>query len=120
MAKRIPIGLGRSIKRNEDLLRRIVNTKGRKQRQLLTSAPKTLFTTIQRLFRNILSGVIPIPYTLRNPLIKRVAGSSEPDQIIQQSGSGVGAILGAVLPTILSLVIPQVAKLFKKKKKKLK
>lgn len=116
MAKRIPITLGRSIKRNEELLRRIVNTKGKKQRLLLTTAPKTFFTTIQKLFRNILNGVIPIPYTLRHPLIKRVAGSSKPQQIIQQSGSGVGAILGAVLPSILSLLIPQVAKLFKKKR----
>ena len=110
MAKRIPINLGKAIKRHNPLLQNIVKSSGKRRKLLLLHAPRSFYSTVQTLFRNILRGVIPTPYNFKNNLLKRVVNSKTPQRVIQQSGSGIGAILKTVIPIVAS-ILPQ---LFKK------
>ena len=110
MAKRFPVNLGKAVKRHNPLLQNVIKATGRRRRLLLQNAPRSFYSTIQTLFRNVLRGVIPTPYNFRSNLLKRVVNSKTPQRVIQQSGSGIGAILKTVIPIVASL-LPQ---LFKK------
>ena len=102
--------LGKAIKKHDALLQNVIKAKGKKRKLFLLHAPSSFYSTIQSLFRNILKGTIPLPYNFKNNLLKKVANSKAPRSLIQQSGSGIGAILKTVIPILIS-IIPQ---LFKK------
>ena len=110
MAKRFPLNLGKAIKRHSPLLQNVIKATGKRRKLLLSHAPRSFYSTIQTLFRNILRGIIPTPYNFKNNLLKRVANSKTPQRVIQQSGSGIGAILKTIIPIVAS-ILPQ---LFKK------
>ena len=110
MAKRIPVNLGKALKKHKPLIQNVIKANGKKRKLLLTHAPRSFYSTIKTLFSNILRGVIPTPYNFKNSLLKRVVSSKSPQRVIQQSGSGIGAILSTVIPIVAS-ILPQ---LFKK------
>lgn len=110
MAKRFPLRLRKAIKKHDQLLQNVIKAKGKKRKLFILHAPNSFYSTIQNLFKNIIRGTVPIPYNFKNALLKKVASSKTPKHIIQQSGSGIGAILATVIP-ILASILPQ---LFKK------
>jgi hypothetical protein len=104
MAKRVPVALGRSIKRHEQIMKQLIRSGSGKRKQLLKQAPRTLFSLIQRLFKSIIKGKVPAPININKTLLGKVARSTNLNKVIQQNGSGVFTILAQVVPLILSLL----------------
>ena len=104
MAQRVPVTLVRSIKRHGRMLKQLMKSGGNKRKLILQQAPRTFFSLIQSLFKNILKGKVPAPLNLNRNLLKRVARTKNPNRVIQQNGSGIGVILSRVIPMILSLL----------------
>ena len=115
MAKRIPVALGRSIKRHGRIMNEVIKSGGNKRKLILQHAPKTFFTLIRSLFRNILKGKISAPLNINKSLLNKVARAKDPNRVVVQNGSGIASILAHVVPSLIALV-PEFVKLFKKKK----
>jgi len=110
--RRLPVSLHRSIKGHGRILRKVSQRGGNR---LLKFAPKTFFPLIKRIFQSIKNGTIPVPFNLNRKLLDKVIRAKNSENVIVQNGSGIGAILAAVVPALVSLV-PEIVKLFKKKK----
>ena len=96
------------------MMNQVIKSGGNKRKLILQHAPKTFFTLIQRLFRNILKGKIPAPFNVNKKLLKKVVGSKNPNKVVVQHGSGIVTVLKHVIPSLIALV-PEFVKLFKKK-----
>jgi hypothetical protein len=115
MAKRIPVALDRSIKRHGRIMNQVIKSVGKKRKLILQHAPKTFFTLIQSIFRNILKGKIAAPLNVNKSLLNKVIRTKDPSKVVVQNGSGIVSILAHVVPSLIALV-PEFVKLFKKKK----
>jgi len=110
--KTIPPSLRRSIKGHGRILRKVSQRGGSR---LLKNVPKTFFSVIKRIFQSIRNGSIPVPFNLNRALLDKVIRAKNSEKVIVQNGSGIVSILAAVVPALVSLV-PEIVKLFKKKK----
>ena len=115
MSRRIPVALDRSIKRHGRIMNQVIRSGGNKRKLILQHAPKTFFTLIQSLFRNILKGKIAAPLNVDRRLLNKVIRTKDPNRVVVQNGSGIVSILAHVIPSLIALV-PEFVKLFKRKK----
>jgi len=76
---------------------------------------KPFFSLIKRIFQSIKNGQIPVPFNLNRALLDKVIRAKNSEKAIIQNGSGIVSILAAVVLALVTLV-PEIVKLFKKKK----
>ena len=121
-AKRITQNQAKHIKRHKYILENLATSKPKQRREIIKNAPSDLFKTLNLIFKLFLDGGLKLPGEKEREMTKHkrfmkstslLKTTALKQKLARQRGGALSAILGAILPTVISLVSPLVKKIFK-------